>query len=53
MVVIDLEKGVVAFQLAHPTGEIVDRSTRLAKAFRERGLPVVPVNVNGRAPGRT
>ncbi|HEX7159237.1 MAG TPA: isochorismatase family protein [Edaphobacter sp.] len=53
LVVIDLQKGIVAFQLANPTGEIVDRSARLAKAFRERGLPVVLVNVNGRAPGRT
>jgi nicotinamidase-related amidase len=33
--------------------EIVSRSTQLADAFRERGLPVVLVNVTGRAPGRT
>ena len=53
LVVIDLQKGIVAFPMAHSSGEIVDRSAKLAKAFRERGLPVVLVNVNGRAPGRT
>ena len=37
----------------HPTGEIIDRSAQLARAFRERGLPVVLVNVSGWAPGRT
>jgi len=52
LVVVDLQKGIVGFQLAHPTGEIVGRSAKIAKAFRERGLPVVLVNVNGRAPGR-
>jgi nicotinamidase-related amidase len=34
-------------------GEIIDRSAQLARAFRERGLPVVLVNVSGMAPGRT
>ncbi|MGA2546563.1 MAG: isochorismatase family cysteine hydrolase [Rectinemataceae bacterium] len=37
----------------HPVGEIIGRAARLARAFRERGLPVVLVNVTGRAPGRT
>jgi nicotinamidase-related amidase len=37
----------------HPTGEIIGRAARLARAFRERGLPVVLVNVTGVAPGRT
>ena len=37
----------------HPAGEIVRRTAQLARAFRERGLPVVLVNVTGRAPGRT
>jgi nicotinamidase-related amidase len=53
LVVIDLQKGVVGLPLAHPTAEIVDRSARLARAFRERGLPVVLVHVTGMAPGRT
>jgi nicotinamidase-related amidase len=33
--------------------DIVGRAARLAEAFRERGLPVVLVNVSGAAPGRT
>lgn len=53
LIVIDLQKGIVGMRTAHPAGEIVDRSARLARAFRERGLPVVLVNVDGPAPGRT
>lgn len=53
LIVIDLQKGVAAVPVAHPVGEIVSRSAQLARAFRERGLPVVLVNVSGRAPGRT
>jgi len=33
--------------------EVVGRTAQLASAFRERGLPVVLVNVAGGAPGRT
>ncbi len=53
LIVIDLQKGIVGIPLAHPASEIVGRSAQLARAFRERGLPVVLVNVSGRAPGRT
>ncbi len=53
LIVIDLQKGIAGAHLAHPAGEIVDRAAQLAGAFRERGLPVVLVNVTGRAPGRT
>lgn len=53
LIVIDLQKGIVALPTVHPTAEIVDRSAQLARAFRERGLPVVLVNVTSRAPGRT
>jgi nicotinamidase-related amidase len=38
---------------AHPAGEVVVRSARLADAFRRRRLPVVLVNVAGVAAGRT
>jgi nicotinamidase-related amidase len=31
----------------------VPHAAALAKAFRQHGLPVVLVNVTGRAPGRT
>ncbi len=53
LVVIDMQKGVVALPTAHPMAEITDRIARLARAFREHKLPVVLVNVSGRAPGRT
>jgi nicotinamidase-related amidase len=53
LVVIDLQKGIVALPTAHPTAEIVDRAAQLARAFRKRGLPVVLVNVTAGAPGRT
>jgi nicotinamidase-related amidase len=53
LIVIDLQKGIVAMPTVHPTAEIVDLSAQLARAFREKGLPVVLVNVTARAPGRT
>jgi nicotinamidase-related amidase len=52
LVVIDLQKGVVGLPAVHPIGEIVGRTAQLARAFRDRGLPVVLVNASGRAPGR-
>jgi nicotinamidase-related amidase len=53
LIVIDLQKGVVTIPVAHPIDEIVQRSATLAAAFRKHGLPVVLVNVDGGAPGRT
>jgi nicotinamidase-related amidase len=53
LVVIDLQKGIVGLPTVDPAAEIIARSAQLARAFRERGLPVVLVNVDGRAPGRT
>ena len=53
LIVVDLQKGVVALPLVHPIGEIVARACALADAFRARGLPVALVNVVGAAPGRT
>jgi nicotinamidase-related amidase len=53
LVVIDLQRGIVALPTAHPADEVVARSARLAAAFRTAGLPVVLVNVTGLAPGRT
>jgi nicotinamidase-related amidase len=53
LIVVDLQKGIVGQSVAHPIGEIVARARALADAFRERGLPVVLVNVAGGAPGRT
>ena len=53
LVVIDLQKGIVAYPVVHPIGEVIKRARALADAFRSRGLPVVLVNVAGGAPGRT
>jgi nicotinamidase-related amidase len=53
LVVIDLQKGICGFPLAHSASEIIARAAQLARTFRQRGLPVVLVNVTGRAPGRT
>ena len=53
LVVIDLQKGIVGMPTAHPASEIVARAATLARAFRQKELPVVLVNVTGGAPGRT
>jgi nicotinamidase-related amidase len=60
LVVIDLQAGVVgATTRPHTTAEVVDRTVRLADAFRARDLPVVLVRVSFAAdgadavPGRT
>ncbi|PRY33799.1 isochorismatase family protein [Umezawaea tangerina] len=53
LVVVDLQKGVVAIPAAHPVDQVVKNSAALADAFRAHGLPVVLVTVTGGAPGRT
>jgi nicotinamidase-related amidase len=53
LIIIDLQKGIVAFPTVHPVGEIIKHSAELADAFRRKGLPVVLVNVDAGAPGRT
>ena len=53
LIVIDLQKGIVASPLAHPSSDILSRAAQLADAFRDRGLPVVLVNVTGGPQGRT
>ena len=53
LIVIDLQKGIVGMRTVHPGGEIVKRAAALAEAFRRHGLPVVLVNVDRGAPGRT
>ena len=52
LIVIDLQKGIIGFAAELGSAGVVARSAELAAAFRERNLPVVLVNVVGRAPGR-
>ncbi len=49
LVVIDVQKGLVAGSVA----SVVPNAAALTTAFREHDLPVVLVNVTGRAPGRS
>jgi nicotinamidase-related amidase len=53
LIVIDLQRGIVALPVVHPASEIVQRSVAVLDAFRRHGLPVVLVNVAAGAPGRT
>lgn len=53
LIVVDLQKGIVGLPVIHPIDGVIERARALAGAFRERGLPVVLVNVAGGAPGRT
>jgi nicotinamidase-related amidase len=53
LVVIDLQKGILALPTAHPIADVVRLAASLADAFRRHGLPFVLFNVDGGAPGRT
>lgn len=53
LVLIDFQKGIISLPLAHPISDVLQNAATLAQAFRQRGRPVVLVNVAGRAPGRT
>jgi nicotinamidase-related amidase len=52
LLVVDLQKGLVGLPTAHPFDGVVSNAAALAEAFRARKLPVVLINVDGRAPGR-
>jgi nicotinamidase-related amidase len=45
LVLIDLQKGITAMPTVHPAERIIEQAARLARAFRERELPVVRVRV--------
>ena len=53
LIVIDLQKGIAGGDFLHPVSDIVRQTCSLIDAFRAKDLPVVLVNVAGRAPGRT
>jgi nicotinamidase-related amidase len=53
LIVIDLQAGIVGLPTAQPAEAVIQQAAVLADAFRRHGLPVVLVNVDGGAPGRT
>ena len=53
LIIVDLQSGIVGSTFIHPIGNIVTRACSLIDAFRRRHLPIVLVNVDGVAPGRT
>lgn len=53
LIVVDLQRGIIALPSVHSMGDVVARASALAAAFRRHRLPVVLVNVAGGAPGRT
>lgn len=50
---IDLQKGIVGLPTVPPAADVIRNAAALTAAFRRANHPVVLVNVNGRAPGRT
>jgi nicotinamidase-related amidase len=53
LIVVDLQKGIAGLVPEGALDKVVSNSRLLVDAFRSRGLPVVLVNVDGGAPGRT
>ena len=53
LVIIDLQKGLASYPTAHSIDDVARHASELAAAFRRHHLPVVLVNVDGGAPGRT
>jgi nicotinamidase-related amidase len=46
LVLIDLQKGILNLPTVHPIKDVLANAALLVSAFRAKGLPVVPVNVN-------
>ena len=53
LIVVDLQKGIVAMAGGQALDGVVAKAAALADAFRAHGQPVALVNVAGMAPGRT
>lgn len=53
LLVVDLQKGILAGDLPPPVATAVERTRALLDAFRARQAPVVLINAAGIAPGRT
>lgn len=46
LILIDLQKGILKTEKAHPIKNVLEKAAILTKAFRMAGLPVVIVHVN-------
>lgn len=46
LILIDLQKGIIASPKAHPMAGVLDNAAKLVSAFHAAHLPVVVVNVN-------
>jgi nicotinamidase-related amidase len=46
LVLIDLQKGIVQYPVAHPITQVLANAAKLVAAFRKANLPVVVVNVS-------
>ncbi|HEV2153699.1 isochorismatase family protein [Bradyrhizobium sp.] len=53
LIIVDLQSGIAGSPLVHSIDEVVTRACDLIAAFRRHRLPIVLVNVDGVAPGRT
>jgi nicotinamidase-related amidase len=53
LIIVDLQSGLVSSTLIHPIDAVVAHACALITAFRRHALPIVLVNVDGVAPGRT
>ncbi|MGZ3378586.1 MAG: isochorismatase family protein [Phenylobacterium sp.] len=53
LLVVDLQQGIVGMTPKDRIAGVVANARALLDAFRRQGLPVVLINVNGGAPGRT
>jgi nicotinamidase-related amidase len=53
LIVIDLQKGIMAAPTVHPIGDVIQRTALLVDAFRQRRMPIVFVVATGVSPGRT
>ncbi|MGY8708687.1 isochorismatase family protein [Bradyrhizobium sp. 18BD] len=53
LIIVDLQSGIAGSPLIHPIDDVVTRACDLIAAFRRHRLPIVLVNVDGVAPGRT
>lgn len=53
LIIIDLQKGILAYPTLHGVDQVLNRASQLAAAFRRHRSPVVLVNVTAGAPGRT